>query len=189
MSLYLDNRCMMRALDVIAFAGPNSDPISALIKAAARKYTHVAIVRQPWIPPDDVKVFHCTRDKIVDGCTTTPLGEVLAGYKPGSRADLYRLKASAQIRVEDGKGLFDFYAMCGAQQDHVRYDIGALFRFLLPDIIVQRWEPHVLTAEVCSVCVSACLEAAHATIGVTPWRMTPLDVISLPIFEAPVRIL
>jgi len=194
--LYLKARPLMRPLDVVAFAGPASNPLSCAIEALAGKYSHVAVVREPWLhaTDTDVTIFESTIEagpsgKTINGAQTNPLGKRLGEYPAGSRADLYRLTAEARARVNYYNGLEAFYALCGSQEDRVRYDIGALFRFLLPDIVVARWEPHTLTAQVCSVCVSACLEAARATIGVTAWRMTPLDDVSLPIFEAPMRIL
>ena len=146
----------------------------------------MAVVRDGCHAGSDVTIVESTIEGRRNGVQTNPLGGTLIGYPAGSRAKLYRLLPSVRTRVD----LMGFYACCGANDGIVHYDIGALFRFLLPDWITQMiWDPKVLRAEVCSVWVATALEAAHATCGGDPRRQKPSDVIAMPIFQPPVRIL
>jgi hypothetical protein len=192
MSDYSTIRPTIQPLDVVAFRDTASDPIghpievvSELIELAAKGLSHTAIIRQSSVGRADAMAIHCTLDSQGNGVRTEPLGNILAGYPQGSRAWVYHLLPEVRQSVD----LFAFYQLCGACDGFVTYDVAALFRFLLPDIIAAQFEPRALKSMVCSVWVATALETAKATRGVTPWRMKPDDVVALPIFQPPVRIL
>jgi hypothetical protein len=195
--LYNSVRAYIRPVDVVAFWGPPRNPVSGLIELVTDGPSHVAPVRQPLIvskcapgcahpcEPVDVKITESTIKNHRSGVQTNPLGQTLAGYPGGSRAEWYPLSAVARARVD----LRAFYECCGANDGITGYDWRALFRFLLPDWITQRFTPARLRAEVCSVWVATALEAARVTCGVPAARMKPSDIIALPVFGKPVRIL
>ena len=174
--------------DIIALWGPKSKPVSGIIETVTEGGpSHVQFCRQSiHIDTPDVLVSESTIEPGCNGVQTNPLGKRLSGYPPGSRAEWSSLKPDARARLN----LELLYEICGANDGISHYDVGSLFRFLLPDWIAQRLdETTSLHDFVCSVWVATALEYSHATYGVTAWRMSPADVIALPIFQPPVRIL
>jgi hypothetical protein len=191
-TLYPAVRSRILVGDVLAYWGPppslkQPNPVSGLIEFVTEGGpSHVQFCRQSiHLDTPDVLVCESTIEPGKNGIQTNPLGKRLADYAPGSRAEWYALKPDARARLD----LELLYEICGAHDGIDHYDVGALFRFLLPTWIAQRFEAKSPDSMVCSVWVALALEYAHVTYGVTAWKQTPADIIALPIFQPPVRIL
>ncbi len=196
MGHYEAARPLMRPGDLLAFWGSERDPVSLLIEEATEYRdasgkrqdgpSHVALIRQPWIPPADPKAIECTLNSACNGVRTIGLPELLAEYPAGSRAALYPLTPSARAMLD----LRAFYAKCGALDGGVKYDIPALFRFLLPGALQNLLDPNVEHAHamVCSICAAVILRDSGVLPGINPERTRPTDLILRPEFGAPVGI-
>jgi len=186
LTLYDQVRALAQPGDVVAFWHRKTDPLSAAIELIGEGPSHVACIRQGLHYPDDVQIIECTRPGLLErgrnGVQTNPLSMVLAEYPAGSRAALYQIKPADRKRMD----LEAFYAACGRMDGFVTYDIDALFGFLLPDVLVQPFEPARMTEMVCSVAVAVLHELCHLSTGIQAWRETPDDVIRRTYLEKPI---
>jgi hypothetical protein len=189
----------IQPVDIIALWGAASDPLkpsedlSWVIEHIAefrdgvgkeeKSPSHIVVVRQPRIEGRDVLGIESTITHGRNGVQNNPLGAILTGYPKGSTAAWFQLDAPARARVD----LAAFYECCGQNEGRTHYSIQQLVQFLLPDWIDQRIVPH--NAMVCSVWGGAALRASKAAPDIVPWEQTPADIICLPIFNKPVRIL
>jgi hypothetical protein len=180
---------LFRTGDVLAAWGPKSNIISALIEDCTNGGpSHVALIRQPWIPPAPPQVIECTLDSTVNGVRTIGLDAWLKDQLPGERVELYRLTDAARARLD----LFDFYQRCGQWDGHERYDVLALLRFLLPEFMQRALDPDVERAKsmVCSIFATAILrDSKGLPADINPELYAPINLISRSELQAPVRIL
>ena len=172
----------MQPADVVACWNTKLNPVSGLIEFISNGPSHVAIVRQPAIEGYDVMLSECTLSAKTNGVCTTPLSQLLAEYGKGTKVSWFALTSEARKRLD----LFEFYKCIGAHDGVTHYSIRELLEFLLPDWLDERIIPKA--SMVCSVWVATVLKNAKITPDIQAWRMSPANVIELPIFKKEVRI-
>jgi hypothetical protein len=189
LSRYLAVRDQVRAGDLIAFQG--SGPVSGLIEAFAAGPSHAGIIRvidRDATGAKVVKMVESTIEGDRNGVQTNRLSERLANYDAGGRS--WWLPLADDIhRAFDW---FQFYQFIGAAEDHVRYDKGALFEFILRGFPIIG--PRIAQAEhrnqmVCSGFVTAVLEAAGVLRGINCSKVTPQDLIEMKLYRQSVQLL
>ena len=182
----------IQPMDVILCWGSRRNPISGLIELLTwhdgeMGASHVCLCRQRgyatpdpvksgwiWTPPTIIEAtFELGR---VNGVRTTPFPQLLAEYPPGG-VKHFALMPDARKRA----ALEAFYAACGQLDGVAHYDIGALFRFLLPGTLQERItpDPESLKNLVCSQCAAWILEYCHVTYGVDAAKAMPADFLGL----------
>ncbi len=191
MTLYQQNRHLLRAGDVIVFRGAGS-PLSFLIELFAPTESHTAIVRQPavWSCSDwhDVLIAESTRPMRLkagdrNGVQSNPLGTVIElEYAPRGTATALLLSAASRQKIDWQK----FYRWIGACQDHVSYDVQGLFDFLLRDIPMigaRVAQGEKLDRMVCSAFVCSTLTRCGLLNGMNWSKCSPQDLVELGIYE------
>ena len=185
----------IQPMDVILCWGSRRNPISGLIELFTRHdgvmgASHVCLCRQRgyatpdpvksgwiWTPPTIIEATW-TFDGKVNGVRTKPLPQLLAEYPPGG-VKHFALMPDARKRAD----LEAFYAACGQLDGVAHYSIPQLFRFMLPDTILDSVTPDAETSKtlsvVCSGCAAWLLEACHVFHGVNPLTMAPADFLRL----------
>lgn len=194
------NYSAIQPMDAILCWGSRRNPVSGLIEIFARHDgvmgpSHVCLCRQAghstatpalvtggpliwtYTPPTIIEATW-TFDGTVNGVRTKPLPQLLAEYPPGG-VKHFALMPDARKRAD----LEAFYASCGQLDGVAHYSIPQLFRFMLPDTILDSITPDAETAKtlsvVCSGCAAWLLEACHVFHGVNPLTMAPADFLRL----------
>jgi hypothetical protein len=176
-------RGQIRAGDLIAFQG--SGPLSGLIEAFSAGPSHVGIIRvidRDAAGAKVVKMVESTIEGDRNGVQTNRLSERLATYDEGGRAWWLPLADDIHQAVD----WFRFYQFIGGAEDHVRYDIGDLFEFILRGLPVTG--PRIGQAErqdrmVCSGFVTAVLEAAGVLRGINWSKVSPQDLVEMKLYR------
>jgi hypothetical protein len=176
----------LRAGDLVMFWG--REPLSTIIELYEAGPSHSAIVRQPVTDQgEDAKISQSTRPTILtagslNGVQTEPLGVTLAGYGAGATAAALLLSDEARSKVDWEK----FYAVIGASDGFVQYDVADLFEFVLrgfPILGAHVGQAEHKTKMVCSSWVTAVLTASGLLTGIDWTKETPQDLVEMAIYS------
>src|ERR1035441_38039 len=153
---YNSVRSKLRPGDLVMFWGRS--PLSWAIELIDAGPSHSAIIRQPITAESDVTICESTIQRGRNGVQTNPLGATIAGYDAGASIAALRLDDTTRCKID----WEHFYAVIGAAEDHVGYDIPDLFEFLIRDVPILG--ARVAQGEhkarmVCSYWVTAVLES------------------------------
>jgi len=175
---------LLRPGDLAMFWG--RDPLSWAIELVDAGPSHSAIVRQPVTAEGDATICQSTIQKWngveVNGVQTDPLGATIAGYDTGASIAVLRLDDPTRSKIDWEK----FYAVIGAAEDHVGYDIPDLFEFLIRDVPILG--ARVAQGEhkarmVCSSWVTAVLESCGVLTGINWTEVTPQQLVEMHIYR------
>jgi hypothetical protein len=173
-------RGQLRAGDIIMFWG--SSPLSRVIECINAGPSHSAILRQPVTADSDATICQSTIQNGHNGVQTDPLGWTIGGYdKAGSIAAL-RLDDAIREKIDWQK----FYAVIGAADGNVRYDVADLFEFLLrgvPILGVRVAQAEHKTRMVCSSWVTAVLESCGVLTGINWTQVSPQQLVEMHIYK------
>jgi hypothetical protein len=181
---YNSVRSQLRAGDLVMFWGRS--PLSRAIELIDAGPSHSAIIRQPVAADADATICQSTIQKWngveVNGVQTEQLGATIAGYDTGASIAALRLDDATRSRIDWEK----FYAVIGAAEDHVGYDIADLFEFLIRDVPVlgvRVAQGEHKAKMVCSSWVTAVLESCGVLGGINWTQVTPQQLVEMRIYR------
>src|ERR1035438_7526620 len=158
-------RSLLRPGDLVMFWGRS--PLSLAIELIDAGPSHSAIVRQLVTDEGaDATICQSTIQKWngveVNGVQTDPLGATIAGYDSGADIAALRLDDPTRAKIDWEQ----FYAVIGAAEDRVKYDIPDLFEFLIRDVPIlgaRMAQGEHKARMVCSSWVTAVLRSEEHT--------------------------
>jgi len=173
-------RSLLRPGDLVMFWG--TAPLAWAIEWIDAGPSHSAIVRQPLTAESDATISQSTIQNGHNGVQTDPLGAAIAGYDTGASIAALRLDDATRSRIDWER----FYAVIGAAEDRVAYDIPDLFEFLLRDVPILG--ARVAQGEhkakmVCSSWVTAVLESCGVLRGINWTQVTPQQLVEMHIYR------
>jgi len=186
---YFDVRDQIRAGDLIAFQG--SGPLSGLIEAFSAGPSHAGIIRvidRDAAGAKVVKMVESTIEGGRNGVQTNRLSQRLADYDEGGRAWWLPLADDVHQAID----WFKFYQFIGGAEDHVRFDTGGLFEFILrglPIIGARIGQAEHRDRMVCSGFATAVLEAAGVLRGINWSKVSPQDLVEMKLYRQCVQLL
>ena len=180
LSQYNKVRSQLRAGDLVMFWGKS--PLSVAIEWIDAGPSHSAIIRQPVTADSDATICQSTIQSGINGVQTDPLGATIAGYDTGGSVAALRLNDATRSKMDWEK----FYAVIGANDGRVRYDVADLFEFLIRDVPAlgaRVAQSEHQTKMVCSAWVAAVLESCGVLTGINWTQVTPQQLVEMHIFR------
>ena len=174
-------RSLLRPGDLVMFWGRS--PLSRAIEWIDAGPSHSAIIRQPVTDEGaDATICQSTIQDGVNGVQTDPLGATIAGYDTGASIAALRLDDTTRSKIDWEQ----FYAVIGADEDRVKYDIPDLVEFLIRDVPILG--ARVAQGEhkarmVCSSWVTAVLESCGVLTGINWTEVTPQQLVEMHIYR------
>src|ERR1039458_2791826 len=176
-------RSLLRPGDLVMFWGRS--PLSWAIELIDAGPSHSAMIRQPLTAESDVTICQSTIQNGHNGVQTDPLGATIAGYDAGASIAAMRLDDATRSKID----WFKFYAVIGAAEDHVGYDIPVLFEFLIRALAIPAARgPLGARGEnkakmVCSSWVTAVFESCGVLTGINWTHVTPQQLVEMHIYR------
>lgn len=184
LTLYNVAKGQLRAGDLVMFWGKGF--LSGAIELIDAGPSHSAFIRQPVTNAGDATICQSTIQKWngqeINGVQTEPLGQTIAGYDAGGAMAALRLSDAVRAKID----WTTFYAVIGAAEDHVKYDIPDLFEFLVrtaPVLGARVAQGEHKNTFVCSSWVCAVLTACGVLAHINWTQVTPQQLVEMRIYR------